>query len=102
MHDNKINSNNNVYRQENKSDLSTQTNHEHEKTINAETLNIDATLQDITSQLRDVDVLILDVGNNFYNQTDAIYDNLVTRGFDVKKSFKNGRNQVVVVNTKPN
>ena len=69
-----------------------------EKTINAENLNIDATLDDITKELQNNDALILDVGNNYFNQTDAIYDKLIMRGFNVRKTFKNGRNQVIVTN----
>jgi 6-phosphogluconate dehydrogenase len=71
-----------------------------EKIINAESLNIDSTLDEIAKELSKNDVLILDVGNNQFNQTDAIYDSLVMRGYDVHKSFKNGRNQVIVANKK--
>ncbi|AUS94996.1 hypothetical protein CDQ84_12970 [Clostridium thermosuccinogenes] len=67
-----------------------------EKIINAENLNIDATLEDISKNLGRGETLILDVGNNYFNQTDRIYDTLVTRGYDVKKSFKNGRNQIII------
>jgi len=70
-------------------------NHE-EKIVNAESLNIDATLEDISKQLRKGETLILDVGNNRFNQTDIIYDTLVLRGFNVRKSFKNGRNQIII------
>ena len=70
-------------------------NHE-EKIVNAESLNIDATLEDISKQLRKGETLILDVGNNRFNQTDIIYDTLVLRGFKVRKSFKNGRNQIII------
>lgn len=67
-----------------------------EKIINAENLNIDATLEDISKNLGRGETLILDIGNNYFNQTDRIYDTLVTRGYDVKKSFKNGRNQIII------
>lgn len=67
-----------------------------EKIINAEALNIDATLQQISDQLKENETLILDIGNNFYNQADAIYDSLIVKGYSVKKSFKNGRNQIIV------
>ena len=70
-------------------------NHE-EKIINAESLNIDATMEDISKHLRKGETLILDVGNNYFNQTDTIYDTLVLRGFNVRKSFKNGRNQIII------
>ncbi|MCR4436876.1 MAG: hypothetical protein QHH06_14880 [Clostridiales bacterium] len=67
-----------------------------EKIINAESLNIDSTLNEISRELKSGETLILDVGNNYFHQTDVIYDTLVLRGYDVKKSFKNGRNQIIV------
>lgn len=67
-----------------------------EKIVNAENLNIDTTLQQISSELRPGETLVLDIGNNYFHQTDEIYDTLVTRGYDVKKSFRNGRNQIIV------
>jgi len=66
------------------------------KIINAESLNIDSTLEKISSELKPGETLILDVGNNYFHQTDAIYDTLVLRGYSVKKSFINGRNQIIV------
>lgn len=70
-------------------------NHD-EKTINAESLNIDTTLNDISREIKPGETLILDIGNNYFNQTDEIFDNLVMKGYDVRKSFKNGRNQIIV------
>lgn len=67
-----------------------------EEIVNAENLNIDSTLNEISSKLQPGQTLILDVGNNYFHQTDEIYDTLVTRGYDVKKSFRNGRNQIIV------
>ena len=67
-----------------------------EKVINAESLNVESTLEDISKELRSGETLILDVGNNFFHQTDQIYDKLVMKGYDVKKSFKDGRNQIIV------
>ncbi|MGI6777403.1 MAG: hypothetical protein ACOX7R_05110 [Acetivibrionales bacterium] len=70
-----------------------------ENVINAESIvNIDMTLDQISKELEKNDTLILDIGNNYFNQTDTIYDKLVTRGYNVKKSFKNGRNQIIIVN----
>lgn len=69
---------------------------ENNKSINAESLNIDSTLEMISKELKNDETLILDVGNNYFNQTDTIYDTLVMRGYSVKKSFKNGRNQILV------
>jgi hypothetical protein len=66
------------------------------KVINAESLQFDTTLNDISNELRPGETLVLDIGNNYYNQTDEIYDTLVMRGYDVRKSFKNGRNQILV------
>lgn len=73
---------------------------DHEKIINAENLNIDTTLKEISSELRPGETLILDIGNNYFHQTDEIYDTLIMRGYDVRKSFRNGRNQIIV-NKKP-
>ncbi|MCX8129816.1 MAG: hypothetical protein N3I35_06925 [Clostridia bacterium] len=69
----------------------------HGKIINAESVtNVETTLEDISKELRPGETLVLDIGNNYFHQTDNIYDTLVMRGFDVKKSFKNGRNQILV------
>jgi hypothetical protein len=67
-----------------------------EKIINAENLNIDSTLESISGELKLGETLILDIGNNYFHQADEIYDTLVLRGYDVRKSFKNGRNQIIV------
>lgn len=64
--------------------------------INAESLNIDSTLEKLSQELKSNETLILDIGNNYFHQTDIIYDTLVTKGYDVKKTFKNGRNQILV------
>ena len=69
---------------------------QHDKTLNAESLNIDTTLHEISTELKPGETLILDIGNNFFHQTDEIYDTLVMRGYEVRKSFKNGRNQILV------
>lgn len=69
---------------------------ENREIINAESLNIDSTLEKLSEELNKNDTLILDVGNNYYHQTDIIYDTLVMKGYDVKKSFKDGRNQIIV------
>lgn len=69
---------------------------ENEEVMNAENLNIDATLDKISKELKSDETLILDIGNNYFNQTDTIYDTLVMRGYDVRKSFQNGRNQILV------
>jgi len=66
-------------------------NHNGEKIINAENMNVDATLEKLSNELKPGETLILDVENNYFEQTDKIYDTLVTRGYDVRKSFKNGR-----------
>jgi tRNA splicing endonuclease len=66
------------------------------RVINAESLQTDTTLNDISKELRPGETLVLDIGNNYFEQTDEIYDTLVMRGYDVRKSFKNGRNQILV------
>lgn len=67
-----------------------------EKIVNAENLNFEASLNDISKELRPGETLVLDIGNNYFHQADEIFDTLVLQGFDVKKSFRNGRNQVIV------
>lgn len=67
-----------------------------ENTINAESLNIDTTLREISGELKPGETLVLDIGNNYFHQTDEIYDTLVMLGYDVKKTFRNGRNQILV------
>ncbi len=69
---------------------------ENKEIINAESLNIDSTLEKLSQELNENETLVLDVGNNYYHQNDIIYDTLVMKGYDVKKSFKNGRNQIIV------
>jgi hypothetical protein len=68
-----------------------------EKIINAEPVNnINSTLGEISRQLKSGETLVLDVGNNYFEQTDIIYDTLVMQGYNVRKSFRNGRNQIIV------
>jgi len=67
-----------------------------EKTISAEYVNIDSTLHEISRELKTDETLILDIGDSQPGQVDAIYDTLIMRGCDVKKSFRNGRNQIIV------
>ncbi len=69
--------------------------------INAENLNIDSTLEKLYTELNLNETAILDIGNNYFHQTDRIYDILATKGYDVKKSFKNGRNQILVSKKNP-
>lgn len=71
------------------------------RVVNAESLQIDATLNEISKELRPGETLILDVGNNYFEQTDEIYDTLVLRGYDVRKTFRNGRNQIIVSRKDP-
>jgi len=67
-----------------------------ERTINAESLQMESTLNELSSELKPGETLVLDIGNNYFNQTDEIYDTLVMRGYEVRKTFRNGRNQIVV------
>lgn len=66
------------------------------RVINAESLQTDTTLNEISKELKPGETLVLDIGNNYFEQTDIIYDTLVMQGYDVRKSFKNGRNQILV------
>ena len=70
--------------------------HNDDKTINGENLNIDATLSEISHELKPGETLVLDIGNNYFHQADEIYDTLIMRGYEVRKSFRNGRNQIIV------
>lgn len=67
-----------------------------DKVINGENLNVDTTLEQISREIRPGETLVLDIGNNYFHQTDQIYDTLVMKGYDVRKSFRNGRNQILV------
>ena len=69
---------------------------DNDRVINAESLNIDSTLDQLSKDMHPGETLILDIGNNYYNQTDEIFDTLVLKGYDVKKTFRNGRNQILV------
>lgn len=66
------------------------------KIMNGESLNTDATLDELSRELKPGETMVIDIGNNYFHQTDEIYDTLVMRGFEVKKSFRNGRNQIMV------
>jgi hypothetical protein len=70
--------------------------------VNAENLDIDSTLEEISRELKADETLVLDIGNNFQNQSDIIYDTLVLKGYNVKKMFRNGKNQIVVSKNKNN
>lgn len=70
--------------------------HAGDRVINAESLQMESTLNELSNELKPGETLVLDIGNNYFNQTDEIYDTLVMRGYDVKKTFRNGRNQIVV------
>lgn len=67
-----------------------------EKVVNAENLNIDSTLESISKEMDSRETLVLDIGNNYFHQVDEIYGSLVLRGYNVHKTFKNGRNQIIV------
>ena len=67
-----------------------------DRTINVESLQMESTLNELSNELKPGETLVLDIGNNYFNQTDEIYDTLVMRGYEVRKTFRNGRNQIVV------
>lgn len=68
--------------------------------VNAENLDVDSTLEEISRGLKADETLILDISNNLQNQTDVIYDTLVLRGYDVKKTYRKGINQIIVSKNK--
>lgn len=70
--------------------------HDNDKVINGENINIDMTLEQISNEIRPGETLIIDVGNNYFHQTDEIFDTLILRGYEVRKTFRNGRNQLLV------
>lgn len=70
--------------------------HDNDKVINGESLNVDATLEQISKEIRPGETLILDIGYNNFHQADEVFDTLVMRGYDVRKTFRNGRNQILV------
>jgi len=70
--------------------------HNDDKVINGENLNIDTTLEQIAKEIKLGETLILDIGNNYFHQTDEIFDVLILRGYEVKKTYRNGRNQLIV------
>lgn len=68
--------------------------------VNAENLDVDSTLEEISRGLKADETLILDISNSLQNQTDVIYDTLVLRGYDVKKTYRKGINQIIVSKNK--
>ncbi|WP_024832676.1 hypothetical protein [Ruminiclostridium josui] len=64
--------------------------------INAENLNEDNTLSVVQNKLKPGETIILDVGYNYFHQVDKLYETLVNEGYYVRKTFVNGRNQLLV------
>ncbi len=64
--------------------------------INAENLNEDNTLSVVQNKLKPGETVILDVGYNYFHQADKLYELLVNEGYYVRKTFINGRNQLLV------
>ena len=58
--------------------------------------NTDATLDEISEELKPGETLVLDVSDCDVRQTDVIYDTLVMKGYDVKMSSDKGKEQVIV------
>ncbi len=71
---------------------------EHETVLDAENQDIDSTLDEISANLQMNETLVLDLENNILDQTDRIYDTLVMRGFEVRKAYRSGKNQIIVTN----
>jgi len=64
--------------------------------INTESLNEANTLELVGSKLKPGETLILDIGNNYFQQADKLYDILSNNGYYVRKTLVNGRNQLLV------
>ena len=64
--------------------------------INTESINELNTLETVQSRLKPGETLILDIGNNYFNQSDKLYDMLSNNGYYVRKTLVNGRNQLLV------
>jgi len=64
--------------------------------INLESLNNNNTLEIVQEHIKPGETLILDIGNNYFHQTDEIYDILSKNGYYVRKTIVNGRNQLLV------
>jgi len=64
--------------------------------INSESLNEASTLEVVGSRLKPGQTLILDIGNNYFQQADNLYDILANKGYYVRKTLVNGRNQLLV------
>ena len=64
--------------------------------INAENLNEDNTLSVVQDKLKPGETIILDVGYNYFQQADKLYEMLVNEDYYVRKTFVNGRNQLLV------
>jgi 6-phosphogluconate dehydrogenase (decarboxylating) len=67
--------------------------------MNAECLTEENAIRAVSSRLKPGDTLILDIGNNYFHQTDKLYDVLFQNGFYVRKTLVNGRNQLLVAYT---
>ncbi len=59
-------------------------------------VNMDSSFDDIIHDLQQGETLVLDVGDSKPWDTDEIYDKLVMQGYNVKKSFLNGRQSIIV------
>ena len=66
-------------------------------TFDGKAVDIDATLDEISEELKPGETLVLDVSDCDIRQTDVIYDTLVMKGYDVKRSHNKGKDQVVVL-----
>lgn len=64
--------------------------------INSEMINETNALDIVESKLKAGETLILDIGNNYFHQADKLYETLSSSGYYVRKTFVNGRNQLLV------
>lgn len=67
-----------------------------DQVINGESLNFDSTIDQVSNSIMPGQTLILDIGNNYFNQADELYNTLYLKGYEVRKTFRNGRNQLIV------
>ncbi|HEY9062145.1 MAG TPA: hypothetical protein VIO64_16845 [Pseudobacteroides sp.] len=64
-------------------------------------MDIDSTLEELSSGLRVGETLVLDLEDDNQNQTDVIYDTLVLKGFSVIGDFIKGKS-IIIINKNKN
>ena len=64
--------------------------------INGNPEVVDATLEEISKELKAGETLVLDVEDSSDEEVDMIYDMLIMKGYVVQKSRNKGRAQILV------